>query len=271
MSITIMTEVWRADLPTGRKMVLLSLADNANDRGECYPSIEAVATRCGMSVRAVQGHVAELEKAGMLSRQERVGRSNLFVLHPRRICTPAESAPPQNLHPRPAESAPPPAESAPPTPAESAPITVIEPSLNRQLKHQRAARADVVASVFGLTDVDPQVLADWVAHRKRRKADVTATVVQSLRAEAAKAGMSVESAMRMQLVRGWTGFEADWVAGQQGRAPAQRGAVESFAERRAKRNAQQYAEFTGRPVAAAQPVGVVVDVPANVVAIGGAL
>jgi hypothetical protein len=82
--------------------------------------------------------------------------------------------------------------------------------------------------------------------------------------------MSVESAMRMALVRGWVGFDASWVAGQQSKPQGQRGAVESFAERRAKRNAEQYAEFTGRTVAAANPVGVVVDVPANVVAIGGA-
>ena len=88
-----MTEAWRADIPAGRKLVLLSLADNANDRGECYPSVDAVADRCGLSVRAVQGHIADLEKAGMVSRAGRVGRSNLFTLHPRRFCTPADSAP----------------------------------------------------------------------------------------------------------------------------------------------------------------------------------
>jgi hypothetical protein len=212
MSISIMTMAWQADIPAGRKLVLLSLADNANDRGECYPSIDAVAARCGLSVRAVQGHISDLEKVGMLSRQERNGRSNLFTLHPRRFCTPADSAPPQNLHPTPAESAPPPAESAPPVPAESAPITVIEPSLNRQLNHQCSKSVAVKAAVFGLADVDPQVLADWLQHRKRRKADVTATVVTELRRQAAIAGLSVEDAMRTAVNRGWTGFEASWLA-----------------------------------------------------------
>ena len=208
-----MTEAWRADIPAGRKLVLLSLADNANDRGECYPSVDAVADRCGLSVRAVQGHIADLEKAGMVSRAGRVGRSNLFTLHPRRFCTPADSAPPQILHPNPADSAPPPAESAPPVPAESAPITVIEPSLNRQLNHQSSKGVSVKAAVFGLTDVDPQVLADWLTHRKRRKADVTATVVADLRKQAALAGLSVGEAMQTAIRRGWTGFEAAWVVG----------------------------------------------------------
>ena len=88
-----MTEAWRSSQPTGRKLVLLSLCDNANDQGECYPSMARIAERCGMSERAAQGHVAELEKAGILSRQERLGRSTLYTIHPRRICTPAESAP----------------------------------------------------------------------------------------------------------------------------------------------------------------------------------
>lgn len=232
-----MTLAWTAPIPAGRKLVLLSLADNANDRGECYPSIESVSERCGLSVRAVQGHIADLESAGFLSREKRVARSNLFTLHPRRFCTPqilhpaesapsapAESAPPQNLHPAesapyPAESAPHPAESAPSVPAESAPITVIEPSIEPSLKDNPAKnRGDVAAKVFGLIDVDQQVLADYFALRKKRKADVTATVVDDLRKQAALAGMSVEDAMRLQLRRGWTGFDAAWA--KAGDAPA---------------------------------------------------
>ena len=228
-----MTEAWRADIPAGRKLVLLSLADNANDRGECYPSVDAVSVRCGLSVRAVQGHIADLEKAGMVSRMERNGRSNLFTLHPRRFCTPAESAPPQNLHPTPADSAPHPAESAPPVPAESAPITVNEPSPNRQLNHQVSKGVSVKAAVFGLTDVDQQVLADWLTHRKRRKAEVTATVVADLRKQAELAGLSVDDAMRTSMRRGWTGFEAAWVGSADrpaaDAAPARAGRHSGFA------------------------------------------
>ena len=106
MSIALMTEAWKAELPSGRKFVLLSLCDNANDQGECYPSIAMIAKRCSMSVRAVQGHILALESDGVVVRVERIGRSTLYRINPRRICTPAESAPPQNLHPTPAESAP---------------------------------------------------------------------------------------------------------------------------------------------------------------------
>ncbi len=118
MSIALMTLAWKSDLPTGPKMVLLSLCDNANDQGECYPSIPMVAQRCSMSVRAVYTHLDRLERLGALSRKNRAGRSTIYTLDPCRFCTPAESAPLQNLHP---------------TPAESAPITVNEPSVESSL------------------------------------------------------------------------------------------------------------------------------------------
>ena len=91
-----MTEAWKSDMPSGRKFVLLSLCDNANDQGGCYPSIPMIAKRCSMSERTVQGHIQDLKKAGILTVLERYGRSSIYTINPRRICTPAESAP----HPR---------------------------------------------------------------------------------------------------------------------------------------------------------------------------
>ena len=82
-----MTQAWQSELPTGRKMVLLSLCDNASDQGECYPSIESIAKRCGMTDRSVYNHLAALEEMGMLVRQDRHGRSNLYRLNPCKFFT----------------------------------------------------------------------------------------------------------------------------------------------------------------------------------------
>lgn len=125
-----MTVVWDSQIPAGRKMVLLALADHANDDGgSCFPSVAKVARKCTMSERAVQGHIRDLGREGLIDLTERPGHSNSFRLHPDRIAawTPADSAPPQILHP--ADSAPPPPQILHPTPADSAPITIIEPSL----------------------------------------------------------------------------------------------------------------------------------------------
>lgn len=63
-------------------------------------------------------------------------------------------------------------------------------------------------------DVSDQVWSDWVAHRKAKKATVSATVLDSVRREAEKAGWTLQAALAESVARGWQGFKADWVAKQ---------------------------------------------------------
>ena len=60
-------------------------------------------------------------------------------------------------------------------------------------------------------DVSEQVWADFVAHRKAKKAPVTQTVIDNFRAEARKAGISLEEALRTCCALGWQGFRAEWL------------------------------------------------------------
>lgn len=203
MSIALMTEAWKAEMPSGRKFVLISLCDNANDQGECFPSIAMIAKRCSMGERTVQGHITDLEKQGVLRRIERAGRSTIYHIDPRRICTPADFAPPQISHPTPAESAPPPPQNLHPTPADFAPITIKEPSIEpKGNRHKTLERPE---------DVSPQVWADFLEIRKAKRSALTSTALVGIRSEAAKVGMSLEDALTMCCVRGWQGFKAAWV------------------------------------------------------------
>lgn len=67
----------------GRKLVLLKLADNANDKGECWPSFQTIADHCEMGRSTVKMHIKTLEEAGFLTVVERNGgaSSNRFLLH----------------------------------------------------------------------------------------------------------------------------------------------------------------------------------------------
>lgn len=59
-----------------------------------------------------------------------------------------------------------------------------------------------------------QVFDDWCAMRKRMKADVTQTVVNTFGRELQKAfnsGVSVESCISECVTRNWRGFKADWI------------------------------------------------------------
>lgn len=111
MSIRIMTQVWDIDLPDSQKIVLLALADCANDEGTAWPSMRSLTRKCSKGERTVQGVIQRLVESGHLTREERVGRSCVYHIHPRKDCAPAEIAPrrdcaPQPLHPTPAAAAP---------------------------------------------------------------------------------------------------------------------------------------------------------------------
>lgn len=71
-----------------------------------------------------------------------------------------------------------------------------------------------------------QVLTDWLAMRKRQKANVSQTVVNRLSKElhrAHRAGYSVDDCLAECVLRNWRGFELEWIAkgsGMQGGGPA---------------------------------------------------
>jgi len=68
-----------------RKLVLIKLADNANDMGECWPSYQHIADQCEIARSTVKTHIRELEKAGLVRREFRrngeVNQSNVFHLN----------------------------------------------------------------------------------------------------------------------------------------------------------------------------------------------
>lgn len=240
-----MTLAWKSGLPAGRKMVLLALCDNANDQGECFPSVPMLATKCSMGERTVQQHIADMEVLGIVTREMRNGRSTIYHIDPRKFCAPAETAPPQISHPTPAESAPPPPQISHHTPADFAPITTNEPSIEPSgNRHKRAKAApdgfDPLAALLQ-AGVGEQIAKDWLQLRKKKRADVSLTVLQEHVKQAGIAGLSLEDALRMSCLRGWQGFDASFLKPAQARASPQ--PYES-AKDRSRREASE--NLTGR-------------------------
>lgn len=98
-----MTEVWRLDMATTDKMVLLALADAANDDGVTWIAVASrkatskldLLKKTNLSERAVQGALKRLVESGHLSRADKVGRGTIWTI------TPAGNAPPQEMPPAP--------------------------------------------------------------------------------------------------------------------------------------------------------------------------
>jgi uncharacterized protein YdaU (DUF1376 family) len=61
-------------------------------------------------------------------------------------------------------------------------------------------------------NVDEQVWSDFLSLRKTKKAPMTVTALAGIKREADKAGWPLEKALAECVARGWTGFNAEWVA-----------------------------------------------------------
>jgi hypothetical protein len=83
MSITWMGAVWdqAKDVKGTSLLVLLCVADHANEEGLCFPSVERIARRCRIGTRATYATLAKLEERGWLSRESRPGHSTLYRVH----------------------------------------------------------------------------------------------------------------------------------------------------------------------------------------------
>lgn len=105
MSVRIMANVWEhPGINSTQKIVLLALADWANDEGMCWPSIQRIADKCCLTTRAVQKALRAMEEMGLLRYEDGVHKSRTYWIslpvnhvHPRTTFTP----PLNDVHPTP--------------------------------------------------------------------------------------------------------------------------------------------------------------------------
>lgn len=67
MSVQVSAWAWKLRHPPTLKLVLLALADQADDEGECWPSIKYIARKCCVSERTVQRALKQFEALGLIS------------------------------------------------------------------------------------------------------------------------------------------------------------------------------------------------------------
>ena len=66
-----MNWAWQQKLSPTPKLILMALADAANDFGVCWPSVSTVATKCCVSVRTVRRVIQKLVERGLLLSEQR--------------------------------------------------------------------------------------------------------------------------------------------------------------------------------------------------------
>lgn len=128
MSIRLMTHVWMMDIHSTDKMVLLALADAANDSGVTWIAITSkrsdkadLVKKTSLTDRTVSMAISRLEEAGHLTRIHKPGRGVIYNIRPEGYSGPEGNSP---------EWCSPPPEARSP-----------KPSSNRQLKTSKGAPA----------------------------------------------------------------------------------------------------------------------------------
>lgn len=209
-----------------RKLVLVKLADNANDDGECWPSYQKIADTCEISRRSAINHIKWLEEHGFLiscARKDADGmnRTNIYKLtiaegknadkndggqdslHSEQDSLCSESIASgsesndakvvQQLHPEPVNK-------------------------NQSRNHESRANARMreaknfdPISALKAEGVSEEKIRDWLAIRETKGAKgLTARSYQAIMSEIEKAGLSAIEFVDLALFKGWRGFGADW-------------------------------------------------------------
>ena len=106
------------DMGPTHRLIMLALADHADDAGRCYPSLDRLAKRTGLSLRAVRSNLRQLEADGQIRTDPQGGPKgcNLYYVtpQPRQEMPPAGDAPGISRRKPRQEMPPPPRQEVPP-------------------------------------------------------------------------------------------------------------------------------------------------------------
>ena len=184
----------------GQKLVLLMLANRTNGHtGQCNPSHKLLADECSMGVSTLKSHLSALEAAGYLKIIHKsidgVSLPNQYQLVIDRGVGQILAGVSQELAEGGSDS--------------GRGVGQILATKQEVKPRNEPVNTSVVTKPVGVSE---SVWADFVAHRKAKKAALTETALKAIQREADKAWWSLEDALAEICARGWTGFKAAWVA-----------------------------------------------------------
>ncbi|HCI5997712.1 TPA: helix-turn-helix domain-containing protein [Klebsiella variicola subsp. variicola] len=157
-----------------RKLVLLKLADNASDLGECWPSYQHIADQCEISKRSVMNHIEALCECGLIKKELRTGpkgnSSNVYQLNLRSAGdSPGGSA--NRSLPGATDSLPgagdSPGGSAGAAPRISHSFEPVNEPVNEPIKHIGASATASAPARSAKQDYSPEFETAWQAYPKR--------------------------------------------------------------------------------------------------------
>lgn len=81
MSNRLLNLAWPVPLPSGAKLLLVALADRADDTGKSWPSRAMLVEQTGLSEVTLWRHLRDLVNAGLVTQQRRRQSSTVYTVH----------------------------------------------------------------------------------------------------------------------------------------------------------------------------------------------
>lgn len=136
-----MSAIWELPMLPTDKLVMLALADCANDEGWCWPSIATIARKSGVCERSVQRAIRKAENVGLIEqRVETLGRGCKYRIDPRHTVTPGTQSPVTESHRTP--------DTVSPDPRHTVTLTIKEPSTTTKVEKAPAVKPEHVIEAW---------------------------------------------------------------------------------------------------------------------------
>lgn len=193
MSIKVMSWVWdQGPDDQTELLVLLALADIADDAGKCWPSVGTLAGRCRMSDRNVRRVIRKLEDGGWLATEQHPGRNrtNTYriqkpdtAMSARTICPPGQN------------------EQENRTKSTTKPDTAMSAEPSRTIKEPSiVGRAREILS----TVLSEKVADQYINHRKAKRSKLTDHAAELI-ADKLRNHPDPDEVVKVSIMNGWTG------------------------------------------------------------------
>lgn len=189
--------------PTER-LIMLALADHADDDGRCYPSMKRLEQRTGLSDRAIQKNMKSLADAGYLAVKPNAGQggANLYIIN----AAPELGSPPNVVPPE--RRSPPPPNVVRQTPERRSdkPSGTIIGTINTPPPPKGGEDATVRSELLSV--LKPETVDAFIAHRKAKRAKLTRHAANLIARKLAECP-DPDAVVERSIMQGWTGVFPD--------------------------------------------------------------
>ena len=218
MSIDATRWAWQQELTASRKLVLLSLADRADESDVAYPSIARLTKDTCLDRKTIMAAITDLEACGFISviRSQGSGSKYRMLGVPRREMENQyqKRDQHQNTHQSQKRDGTSPKNGTATSTKNGTQNLPIEP-INNHKKKTRAKTTPVFAPA-DMEQIDSDLATEFIAYRKAKRAPLSQTSWKGICREAAKANWTITAVVEEIMTRGWQAFKAEWVLSQGG-------------------------------------------------------